>query len=234
MHFSMRPALLLAALAAASWSQSASPAVRRDRDQLDEPALASLARHAAAAAATANTAAAYLQAAQLYSYATDAAQGRQHKAAIKADAQAGLNAAQAAIKLDPNSSNAHALAGYLMGQLIPYVPMGGMRYGERSSAELNKALQLDPHNAQALTAKGISLLFTPAIFGGSTTGAVSELKRAVAAAPRDPTPYIWLAQAYEKAKQWKWARQEIAASLRLDPANKFAQYVSQRIAREAR
>ncbi|MGH9476013.1 MAG: tetratricopeptide repeat protein [Terriglobales bacterium] len=236
MHISIRRVLcgcVGAGLAAAAWAQIANPTVRRDRDNFKLTALEALAQKSSRAAASTHSASAFIEAAQLYDYATEAAEGRQDKTAIARDAQAGAKAAEAAINLNPKSATAHALAGYLMGQLIPYVPGGGMRYGERSASELAQALQLDPNNVEALTDQGISSLYTPAAFGGSTAAAIQDFQKAAKLKPNDDTAHLWLAQAYEKSKAWAAAEREIKSALRLDPERKFSQYVAQRIAKKS-
>ncbi|MGH9468429.1 MAG: tetratricopeptide repeat protein [Terriglobales bacterium] len=227
------PVLLAAACVATLAAQSGNAAARRDRDAFNLPALETLAARAAQQATSAKTGAAYLHSAQLYAWASEAALGRQDKPAIVQLTKAGMNAAQAAVKLEPRSAAAHAFLGSFMGQMIPYVPNGGMIYGERATQELATALRIDPHSVQALTAQGLALLYTPAAFGGGPAAALKDLQKAAALGPRDDTPHLWLAQVYEQQKNWSGAKREIATALKLDPHRQFSRYVAARIAKES-
>lgn len=58
---------------------------------------------------------------------------------MKQAAQDGVAAAEKTVALDASSSEAHRLEGDALGELIPHVFAGGMRYGRRSTEGLDKA-----------------------------------------------------------------------------------------------
>lgn len=169
---------------------------------------------------------AQLRSAQLSFWLCEALYAVNRPGEIKAAAQAGIASAERAIQLQPNSSEAHRLLGDLLGQLIPHVFAGGMRYGARSSREIDKALQLDPKNAEAHIARATSYFYTPSAFGGSKEKAISELRTALELAPKSDTARIWLAQVYGDLKQMDRATEELREALRLNPQRKFTQYVA--------
>jgi len=68
---------------------------------------------------------------------------------VKEAAQSGVAAAEIAVKVNPNSSQAHQLLADLLGQLAPNVTGGGMKYGQRSTDEADKAIELDQKNGDA-------------------------------------------------------------------------------------
>jgi Tfp pilus assembly protein PilF len=100
-----------------------------------------------------------------------------------------------------------------------------MRYGSRSTAELDKAIELDPKNGNAYIGRATAYFFTPAAFGGSRDKAMEMLKKAIELDPSSDTAHIWLAQVYLAAGQHGEALREIIEARRLDPERGFANYV---------
>jgi tetratricopeptide (TPR) repeat protein len=109
---------------------------------------------------------------------------------LKQAAEDGVAAAEKAAALNPNSSEAHRLKGNALGELIPHVFAGGMRYGRRSTAELDKAIELDPNNENAYVARATAYFFTPAAFGGSRDKAIGMLKKAIELDPSSDTAHL--------------------------------------------
>jgi tetratricopeptide (TPR) repeat protein len=133
------------------------------------------------------------------------------------------------VKLRPDSSEAHRLLGDLLGQLIPHVFAGGMRYGPRSTREIEKALQLDARNAEAHIARATSYFFTPSAFGGSKEKAMEHLRRAIELDPRSDTAHLWLAQVYADLKQRDRATAELEEARRLNPNRGYTRYLISQI-----
>jgi tetratricopeptide (TPR) repeat protein len=133
-----------------------------------------------------NTASAYEQLALLNSWLCEAGHGQNDDKLIKQAAED--KAAKKAAELDPKSSEAHRLEGDLLGQLIPHVFAGGMRYGRESTSEIEKAIELDPKYVNAYIARAISYFYTPSGFGGSPENAVEMLKKAISLDPTREAP----------------------------------------------
>ena len=124
---------------------------------------------------------------------------------------------------------AHRLTGDLLGQLIPHVFAGGMRYGARSTKEIERALELDPKNADAHIARATSYFFTPSAFGGSREKAIEHLNQAVELDPRSDTAHLWLAQVYNDTKQKDRAITEWADARRINPNRAYTRYLMTQI-----
>lgn len=84
---------------------------------------------------------------------------------------------EAAIKLDDNFAEAHALLASCYGQQISTNFLLGMTLGPKSSAAMSKALQLQPENPRLVMLDAISKHFTPAMFGGDKELALAGFKR---------------------------------------------------------
>ena len=85
----------------------------------------------------------------------------------------------------------------LLGQLIPLVFAGGMRHGAESTAELDRAIEVNPKNADAYVSRAHAYYFAPGMFGGSKLKAKEFLDKAITIAPFSDvaaTAYISLAQ----------------------------------------
>lgn len=206
---------------------------RRARDQGDLETLRGATETVRLEAPNRNSFAAYLRLALFEDWMCEAAYDHQDNKLVKQAAQAGIAAAREAVKLNPNSSNAHWLLSELLGKLIPHVMGGGPRFGPESTREAEMAIELDPRNAEAYIARALDYMFTPSMFGGSKPKAVEMLKKAVEidpAADAANTAHIFLAQAYFDLSQRDNALREIQEALRLNPERRWAQYVNQQIA----
>jgi tetratricopeptide (TPR) repeat protein len=205
-----------------------SPAVataRKARDQAEIEPLREVIDKAHNEAQQHGTAEAYERLAQFELWLCEAAHGHNDDKLMKKAAEGGVAAAEKAVELNPNSSEAHRIEGDALGELIPHVFAGGMRYGRRSTAELDKAIELDPRNTSAYIGRAIAYFFTPASFGGSRDKAMEMLKKAIELDPSSDTAHIWLAQVYLAKGQRAEALREINEARRLDPERVFATYV---------
>ena len=174
----------------------------------------------------------YVSVALFQDWACEIAFGKNDSALVKNHAEAGISAAEKAVQLKPDSSEALWLLGDLLSQLIPNVLAGGVRYGQRSTDELDKAIALDPRNANAYVSRAVSYYFTPAMFGGDQQEAVKLLQKAIALDPSSDaadTAHIWLAQIYDKEGRHDDAVHESNEALRLAPHRGFAQSVAQQV-----
>jgi cytochrome c-type biogenesis protein CcmH/NrfG len=204
-------------------------AARKARDQASVEELQQAVAKARKEATTTNSFDAYLRLAQFEVWLCEAIEAHENDKLFKEAAEAGVAAAEKAVALNPKSSAAHQLLGDLLNQLIPHVFGGGMRYGKRSTDELDKAIELDPKNADAYVSRAISYYYSPDAFGGSKSKAFELLKKAVESDPQADSPHIWLAFFYLDAKQKDDALREINLALRLNPERVFTQYVASQI-----
>jgi Flp pilus assembly protein TadD len=218
--------LLLTSVAAGANGDAALKA----RDDADVPALRRLISEAQADAKLKNTSAAYERVAQLAFWLCEAGHVNNDNKVVKQAAQDGIVAAEKAVSLEPNSSEAHRLNGELTGELIPTVFMGGMRHGKHAGDELDKAIQLDPKNAEAYAGRAIGYFFTPSTFGGSKEKAVEFLLKSIALDPSLGRAHILLAQFYAAQGKHEDAQHEINEALRIDPNRRFAKDIAAQIA----
>ena len=124
-----------------------------------------------------------------------------------------------------------ALQSAVIGQLISLGgPFTAMKLGARSSKLLDQALAAGPDNPRVWMLKGVSDLYRPKLFGGSTEKAEASLTRALTLfakdAPVPPAPwwgyaeaYGWLGQVYVKEGRLDEAKSAYAKALDLQPGN---------------
>jgi tetratricopeptide (TPR) repeat protein len=200
-------------------------AARRSRDRAEVAQLQQLVENARREAEETKRFEAYLRLALFNVWLCEAAEAHQNNEVFKRAAEAGVAAAEKAVELNPQSSEAHQLLGDLLNQLIPHVFGGGMRYGKRSTDELDKAIELDPKNADAYVSRAISYYYTPESFGGGKQKAFEMLTKAVRIAPGADSPHIWLAMFHLEAKRTQDALREINLARRANPDRSFTKFV---------
>jgi tetratricopeptide (TPR) repeat protein len=200
-------------------------AARRGRDRAEVAELQQLVENVRLEAEESRRFEAYLRLALFSVWLCEAAEGRQNNEVFKRAARGGVAAAEKAVELNPQSSEAHRLLGDLLNQLIPHVFGGGMRYGKRSTDELDKAIELNPKNADAYVSRAISYHYTPESFGGSRQKAFELLSKAVEIAPHADSPHIWLALFHLEAGRAQDALREIELARRAHPGRSFTDFV---------
>lgn len=171
----------------------------------------------------------YIRLATLHNFMCEALESSNNGRLVKDAAQSGVAAAEIAVRLNPNSSMAHQLLADLLGQLAPHVTGGGMKYGQRSSNEADKAIELDPKNADAYVTRAISYLYTPEAFGGNKQKAFEFFSKARELNPQADSPHIWLALFHLEASKLDDALREINEARRLNLGRKFAEFVFEQI-----
>jgi tetratricopeptide (TPR) repeat protein len=204
-------------------------AARKARDRADVSALRAAIEAARKDVSQSQSFDAYRRLALFSHWMVEVSHVQNNKSLGKRSADEGIDAASQAVRLNAGSSEAHALLGELYGEAIPFTFMGGMRYGSKSDRELEKAVELDPKNAEAHMGLGLNKMFAPAAFGGSLPQAIEHLKKAVELDPSSDTAHAWLAQAYERVHQHEQALGEIEQALRLNPERRWLGYVQSQI-----
>lgn len=101
------------------------------------------------------------------------------------------------IAKDPKSSDIHVWKGRIMGSLAQRNPADMMKYGMGAMQEFEKAVALDPSNADAHLGRGIGRMTAPAGFGGDVDGAIADFEAAIARKP-SPEAYFRLGEAFKK------------------------------------
>ena len=171
----------------------------------------------------------YMRLALLHNWMCEAAESSNNRGLVKEAAQSGVAVAEIAVKLNPNSSRAHQLLADLLGQLAPNVTGGGMKYGQRSTNEADKAIELDPKNGDAYVTRAISYLYTPEAFGGNKQKAFEFFSKAKELDPQADSPHIWLALFHLEAGKMDDALREINEARRLNPGRRFAEFVFEQV-----
>lgn len=204
-------------------------AARQSRDRAEVAELRKLVENVGREAEETKRFEAYLRLALFNVWLCEAAEAHQNNEVFKRAAEGGVAAAEKAVELNPQSSEAHQLLGDLLNQLIPHVFGGGMRYGKRSTDELDKAIELNPKNADAYVSRAISYYYTPESFGGSRRKAFELLTKAAEIAPRTDSPHIWLAMFHLEAGRTRDALREINLARRANPERSFTNFVHSQV-----
>ena len=204
-------------------------AARKSRDRAEVAQLRKLVENVRREAEETKRFEAYLRLALFSVWLCEAAEAHQNNKVFKEAAEGGVAAAEKAVELNPQSSEAHQLLGDLLNQLIPHVFGGGMRYGKRSTDELDKAIELNPKNADAYVSRAISFYYTPESFGGSRQKAFELLTKAAEIAPDADSPHIWLAMFHLEAGRTEDALREINLARRANPERSFTNFVHSQV-----
>jgi tetratricopeptide (TPR) repeat protein len=104
-----------------------------------------------------------------------------------------------------------------------------MKYGQRSSNEAEKAIELDPMNGDAYVTRAISYLYTPEAFGGNKQKAFEFFAKARDLDPQADSPHIWLALFHLEAGELDAALREVNEARRLNPGRKFSEFVFEQV-----
>ena len=200
-------------------------AARKARDRGDVKALQSEIGNAERKVAETKSFEAYVRLALLQDWMCEVGESSNDQKLAKAAAEGGVAAAEMAVKLNPNSSQAHQLLADLLGELAQNVMGGGMKLGKRYTDEADKAIELDPRNADAYITRGIIYLYTPEGFGGNKQKAFEFFTKAVELDSHLDTSHIWLAMFYLDAGKANEALREINEARRLNPGRMFSQYI---------
>ena len=212
-------AILLMAAAAAGLA----PEARRARDAQDRAALeAAAARAAAAAEKQPQNARVHYEAALVHSYLAEVAEETRDRSAARQAAEAGIQAAERAVALEPNSAEHQRLLGSLCGQAIPGNLVAALKYGRRSMEALDRAVALDPKSAVVHLSRGVGRYYLPAALGGGAEAALVDFGKAIDIDPKSGDAHLWMGLALRRANRNREAREALARALQLNPARIWA------------
>lgn len=199
------------------------PDWQKARDAQDRAALDRIASAAATQAESAATdARAQYLAALAESLRSEVAMEQRDKGAAGAAAEAGIRAAQRAVKLKPESGEYHRLLGTLCGQVIPANVLSGLRYGRCALDEVSKAIELEPKSALAWMSRGVGNYYLPASFGGGVDKALADFDKSLSLDAGNADAHLWRGLALRKLNRTAEARQAVETSLKLNPARAWA------------
>lgn len=117
---------------------------------------------------------------------------------------------------EPDNADLHAWKGNILGQMAQGNPLNMMKYGMAAMQEFEKALALDPENAEAHFGRGMGRMKTPPQFGGSIDGAIEDFEAACKKKP-SAEAYFYLGEAYKKKGLNDKAKTAYEKALKLRP-----------------
>jgi len=120
------------------------------------------------------------------------------------------------LAIDPDDANLHAWKGHIMGTMAQGNPMDMIKYGMGAMQEYEKALAIDPNNAEGHFGRGVGRLSAPPGFGGDIDGAITDLEAAVSKKP-SPKAYFYLGEAYRRKMLNDKAKEAYTQALKMQP-----------------
>ena len=156
------------------------------------------------------------------SYAAEVAIEVRDKNAAKNAAQAGIDAAERAVALQPDSAEYQRILGTLCGQIISGNSLSALKYGRCALEAVNKAIELDPKSSINYVSHGVGNYYLPPAFGGGLELAIKDFRKALELNARNADAWLWLGIALRRTNQPEEARKAIAKSLELNPNRMWA------------
>lgn len=142
------------------------------------------------------------------------------------------------VKLESKFADAFGLLSACYGQKSGEGMWAGMRYGLKSSSEIDKALKLEPNNPRILILHGIKKYYTPGLFGGDKDEALKLFTQAAKLFQVDSSrtnllqpdwghaeAYAWIGVAYIEKKDTLAARAAFEKALTIEPDFGWVKYV---------
>ena len=156
------------------------------------------------------------------SYSAEVAIEVRDKGATKTLAQTGIDAAERAVSLQPESAEHQRILGTLCGQIISGNSLSAIKYGKCAIEAVNKAIELDPKSSINYVSHGVGNYYLPPAFGGGMDLAIKDFRKAIELDPKNADAWLWLGIALRRADQPEEARKAIAKSLELNPNRMWA------------
>jgi len=209
---------VLAARAAVDESELAKARDRQDRAALDKI----LSERRAAAEKLPRDPAAQYGLALAASYSAEVATELRDKNATKNFAQTGIDAAERAVTIKPDSAEHQRILGTLCGQIISGNSLSALKYGKCALEAVNKAIELDPKSSMNYVSHGVGNYYLPPAFGGGMELALKDFRKALELDPKNSEAWLWLGIALRRMNQPEEAHKAIAKSLELNPDRMWA------------
>jgi len=160
------------------------------------------------------------RAAQACLYLTRALDFEKHRDQAEKILTEGIQSAQAAVSLAPQSADTHALLARLYQVKLMYGDMfTGMDIGPKAGAENKKALSIDPQNPQVQLSLGVQYVMAPPIGGGDVKKGITTLEKALELDPKMDEAYYWLAKAYRKQNDRPHFKEALQSAMKFNPRN---------------
>ena len=156
------------------------------------------------------------------SYSAEVAIETRDKPAAKNAAQAGIDAAEKAVSLKPDSAEYQRLLGTLCGQIISGNSLSALKYGKCALESVNKAIELEPKVSINYVSHGVGNYYLPPALGGGLELAIKDFRKAIELNPKNADAWLWLGIALRRVNQNAEAHQAIAKSLELNPNRVWA------------
>lgn len=156
------------------------------------------------------------------SYSAEIAVELRDKPAAKNAAQAGIDAAERAVNLKPDSAEYQRILGTLCGQMISSNGLAALKYGSCALNSVNKAIELDPKSSMAYVSHGVGNYYLPPAFGGGMEAAIKDFRKAIDLDPKNSEAWLWLGLALRNSNQTEEARKAITKSVELNPNRVWA------------
>src|SRR5229473_6698145 len=156
------------------------------------------------------------------SYFAEVAIETRDKAAAKNAAQTGIDAAERAVNLKPDSPEYQRILGTLCGQIISGNGLAALKYGKCALNAVNKAIELDPKSSMAYLSHGVGNYYLPPALGGGMEVAVKDFRKAIELNGKNADAWLWLGIALRHENQADEARKAIAKSAELNPNRVWA------------
>src|ERR1700733_11464860 len=172
------------------------------RDHQDRAALEKIAAETRATAdKQPNDAAVQYRLALAESYSAEVAIEQHDKAAAKNAAQAGMDAANKAVGVKPDSAEYQRILGTLCGQMVSSSSLAGLKYGKCALDSVNKAIELDPKSSMAYLSHGVGNYYLPQAFGGGIDMAIKDFRKAIELNPKNAEAWLWLGGGFGRSQK---------------------------------
>jgi tetratricopeptide (TPR) repeat protein len=156
------------------------------------------------------------------SYAAEVAIEQHDKAAAKNAAQAGMDAANKAVSMKPDSAEYQRILGTLCGQMVSSSSLAGLKYGKCALDSVDKALELDPKSSMSYLSHGVGNYYLPQAFGGGIELAIKDFRKAIELNPKNADAWLWLGVALRRSNQPAEAQKAFERSLEINPNRVWA------------